>query len=96
MGVNPSSYSVGTGFLPAGKRSWLGVDHPPSSIIVEYSYTSIPVWAFMAISRVSLTFTFTSTNNYSFKNAARTCNLRDSDADVRVDLCLWYFMYLHQ
>jgi hypothetical protein len=96
VGAKPASYSVGTGFLQGVKRSSRGADHPPSSITVEYSCTSTPLWAFLVSSRVSLQFAFKSTCTYSFKNATKTCKLRDSDADMRADLFLMYFMSLHQ
>jgi len=98
LGDNSASYSVGTGFLPGVKRSRRGVDQKISCIIVEYVYiyTSTPLCAFMGCSRVSLTFTFTSTRIYSFKNNAKNCKLRVSDADMRADLFLWYFMSPHQ
>jgi len=50
---------MGTGFLPGVKRSGRGVDHPPHLapwLKKEKSYTSTPIWAFVACSRVNFTF----------------------------------------
>ena len=50
-----------TGSFPEVKRSEHGVDHPPHltpRLKKEYSYKSIPLWAFMSCSRVKFAFTF--------------------------------------
>jgi len=61
--AHPASYTMGTGSFPGGKRQGRGVDHPlhlAPRLKKEESYTSTPLWAFVACSRVKFTFfTFT-------------------------------------
>jgi hypothetical protein len=58
-GAHPASYTMGTGSFPGVQRHGRGDDHPPnlaSGLKKEYSYTSTPLWAFVACSRVTFTF----------------------------------------
>ena len=60
-GVHPTSNIMGNGWVsyPGVKRLGRGVNHPPhraSRLKKEYSYTSTPLWAFVARSRVNFTF----------------------------------------
>ena len=61
------------GLFPRGKvRPGRGVDHPPHlapKLMKEYSYTSTPLWAFVAYSRVNFTSTLGS-NLPSFSASA--------------------------
>jgi hypothetical protein len=61
-GVNPASYTKGTGSFPVVKRPGRGVDHLPSSIaevkegVELYIYSNL--WVFVTYSRVNFTFNF--------------------------------------
>ena len=60
----PTSYTMGTGSFPGGKRLRRCVVHqfhlaPRSK--KESSYARLPMWALVACSRVNFTFTFTFT-----------------------------------
>jgi hypothetical protein len=50
---HPGSYTMGTRSFQGVKRPGRGFDHPP------HLASLLPVWAFVACSRVNLTFTFT-------------------------------------
>ena len=57
--AHPASYTMCIGSFPEVKRPERGVDHPPHlapRLKKVYSYTSTPLWAFVACSRVSFTF----------------------------------------
>ena len=59
-GAHPASYTMGTGSFAGVKRPWRGVDHPPhlvSRLKKEYSLPLLPLWAFVAYSRVNFNFT---------------------------------------
>jgi len=58
-GAHPASYTMGTGSFRGVKRPGHGVDHPHlvPRLRKEYSYTSTPLWAFVACSSVNFTFT---------------------------------------
>jgi hypothetical protein len=63
-GPHIASYTMGTGSFPGVKRPECGVDHPPPSSAEVRERESrviplLPLWAFLACSRVNLTFTFT-------------------------------------
>ena len=54
--VHPASYIMGTGSFPGVKRLRRGVGHPlhlAPRLKKEYSYTSTPLWAFVACSRAA-------------------------------------------
>ena len=56
--VYPASHTVGTGYFPGVKRPGRGFDHPPHlgpRLKKKYSYTSTPLWAFVACSGVNFT-----------------------------------------
>ena len=56
-GTYPDSYTMGTGSLPGVKRPGRGVDHPPSSsaeVKDSRAIPLLPLWAFVACSRVNL------------------------------------------
>ena len=60
-GAHPASYTMGTGSFPKVKRPGRGValtTHPylAPRLKKEYRYTSTPLWAFVASSRVTFTF----------------------------------------
>jgi len=60
--AHPASYNWETESFPGEKRPGRGVDHPPHLALrlkKEYSYNSLPLWAFEASSTVKFTFTFT-------------------------------------
>jgi len=60
--AHPASYTMGTGSFPGVKRPERGVDHPPSSsaeVKERVVIPLLPLWAFVACSRVNFTFTFT-------------------------------------
>jgi hypothetical protein len=88
LAASPTSCSVSTGFLTGVTWPGCGVDHPPSSIVAQYTYTATSLWAFKACFRVSFIITFTPKRTYSSKNAAKTYNMGDSNADIRADLFL--------
>jgi len=59
-GAYPASYTMGSGSFPGGKRPGRGTDHPPHLVLrlkKEYSIPLLPLWAFVACSRVNFTFT---------------------------------------
>ena len=61
-GAHPASCTMGTGSFLGVKRTGRDVDHPTHlapRLKKEYKYTSTPLWAFVASSRVNFTFTFT-------------------------------------
>ena len=61
-GVHPASYKMGTGSFPGLKRPRVALNTHPHLVPrlkKEYSYTSTPLWAFVASSRVNFTFTLT-------------------------------------
>ena len=62
-GAHPASYTMGTGSLPGIKRAGGLVlathSHLAPRLKEEYSYTSVPLWAFVACYRVTFTFYFT-------------------------------------
>jgi hypothetical protein len=61
-GTHPASYTIGTESFPGLKRPGHGVEHPlPSSAEVKEKIVIplLPLWAFVACSRVNFTFTFT-------------------------------------
>jgi hypothetical protein len=65
-GANPASCTMGTGSFPGVKRPGRGVDHPPQSsaegkerVELYSTLPLLPLWAFMACSRVNFTFTIT-------------------------------------
>jgi len=53
--AHPASYTMGKGSFPGVKRPGRGVDH--LTLKKEYSYTSNPLWAFVACSRPNFSFT---------------------------------------
>jgi len=59
--AHPASYTMGTGSFPGVKQPRRGVDcPPPTSAEVKRNSRAIPLlplWAFMACSRVNCTFT---------------------------------------
>jgi hypothetical protein len=60
-GANSAPCKMGTGFPRRLKLPDHGVYHPPHlapRLKKEYSYTSTPLWAFIACSRVNFTCTF--------------------------------------
>jgi len=62
-GAHPASYTMGTGSFPGVKRGGWGVamtthTHLAPRLKEEWSYTSLPLWAFEACSRANFTFTF--------------------------------------
>jgi len=63
--VHPASYKMGTGSFPRVKQPVDGVDRPPPSSAEVKERTDLcrysPLWAFVACSRVSFTFTVTFT-----------------------------------
>jgi hypothetical protein len=68
-GVRPASYTMCTGSFPGVKRPGRGVDHPPHLALrlnKEYSIPLLPLWNFVACSRVNFTFTFTKTDGRTF------------------------------
>ena len=59
--AHPTSCTMGSGSFPGVQRPGRDVDHPPHLAPrskKEQSYTSTPLWAFVACSRVKFTFTF--------------------------------------
>jgi hypothetical protein len=53
----PASYTMGTGAsFPRVKRPGRGVDHPPPSSAKVKAIPLLPVWVFVARSRVNFTF----------------------------------------
>ena len=61
-GAHPASYKIGIGSLSRG-QSGRGValtthTHLASRLKKGYSYTSTPVWSFVACSRMNFTFTY--------------------------------------
>jgi len=67
-GSHPASYTMGTRSLPGVKQPGCGVDHPTHlapRLKKEYSYTSTPPRAFVACSRVNVTFTFIHSSGYT-------------------------------
>ena len=57
-GAHPASYTVGTGYFPGEKRPGRGAGHPSHlapRLKKESRYTSTPLWAFVACSRVNFT-----------------------------------------
>jgi hypothetical protein len=69
-GAHPASYTMGTGSLSRGEsgRGVALTTHPHlvPRLKKESSYTSTPLWAFVACSRVIFTFTFTASFNITF------------------------------
>ena len=58
--AHPASYTIGTGSFAGVKRPGRGVDHPPTRGWRESrGIPVLPLWAFVACSRVTFTFTFT-------------------------------------
>jgi hypothetical protein len=62
LGAHPTSYTMGTGSFPGIKRPGRGVDHPPPSSAevierVQLNIHLLPLWAVVAFSRMSFTFT---------------------------------------
>jgi hypothetical protein len=58
--AHPAAYTMGTGSFPGLKRPERGVDHPPPPtprLKKKYSCPLLPLWAFVACSRVNFTFT---------------------------------------
>jgi hypothetical protein len=58
---------MGTGSFPVVKRPGRGVDHPPPSsaeVKVRVVIPLLPLWAFMACSRVNCTFTVQALKGY--------------------------------
>ena len=71
-GAQPASCTMGTGSFPGVNRPGRGVDHPSNlapRLKKEYSYTSTPLWAFVACFRMNFAFTFT-----YFCNENTTCS----------------------
>jgi hypothetical protein len=62
--AHPASYTIGTGSFPEVKRPRRSVDYPPHiapRLKKELNYTSTPLLAFVACSRMNFTYTFTFT-----------------------------------
>jgi hypothetical protein len=57
-GAHPASYTMVTGSFTVVKPTGCGVEHPPQTS-AEVKENVFPLWAFVACSRVNLTFTFT-------------------------------------
>jgi hypothetical protein len=60
-GAHPASYTMGTRSFPGVKRLGHGIDHPPPSnakVEGRVQLHLLPLWAFLACSRVNITFTF--------------------------------------
>jgi hypothetical protein len=60
--AHPTSYTVGTGSFLGVKRPGHGFDHPLLSSAEVRESTAVPLlplWAFVACSRLNFTFTFT-------------------------------------
>jgi hypothetical protein len=58
--AHPASYTMGTGSFPGVKRPGRGIDHSPHlapRLKKEKRYTYNPLWALVACSRVTFTFT---------------------------------------
>jgi hypothetical protein len=75
-GAHPPSYSMGTGSFPGVQRPGRGVDHPPTSraeikVRVE---PLLPLWAFVACSRLNLIFTYLSSHIYLYYKGLRQNN----------------------
>jgi len=60
-GAHPTSYAMGTASFLGIKRPGRGVDHPPhlAPMLNGRAVPLLPLWAFVACSRVNVTFTFT-------------------------------------
>ena len=60
-GAHPAPYTMGTRSFLEVKWPGLGVDHPPhlASRLKSRAIHLLPLWAFVACSRVNFTFTFT-------------------------------------
>jgi len=67
---------MGTGSLPGVKRPRRGDDHPPPSR-VEVKEKILPLWGFIACSRVNITFTITLSHIHSVIWGNSSC-LHDS------------------
>ena len=60
--AHPAYCTMGTGSFPKEKRPRRGVDHPPHlAPRLKEELPLLPLWAFVACSRVTFTFTFTPT-----------------------------------
>jgi hypothetical protein len=79
-GAHPTSCTMG--LFPGVKRPGRGVDHPPpSSAEVKERVQLLPLWAFMACSRVNFTF-ITICQLYNSDQAQATLQLRGSLSDL--------------
>jgi len=56
-GAHPASYTMGTGLFPGVKRPGRGIDHP-SHPAPRLKKPLLPPWAFVACSRVNVTFIY--------------------------------------
>ena len=73
-GAHTAFYTVGTGSFPGVKRPGRGVDHPSPSRAAVIDGTAtilLPLWVFVACSRVTFNFIFTSNVTVNF--IAATC-----------------------
>ena len=73
-GSHPASYTMGPGSFPGVKRPRRGVDHPSlsSAEVKEGAIPLLPLWVFVACSRMNFTFTFTCTRLSSITLAIAT------------------------
>jgi len=77
-GAYPASYTMGTGFFLGVKRPGRGADQPPHlapRLKKQYSYTSTPLWAFVARFRVNFSTSLQRRNEKSKRlNESRPAN----------------------
>jgi len=73
-GTQPATYTMGIGSFPGVKRPRRGVDHPSlsSAEVKEGAIPLLPLWVFVACSRMNFTFTFTCTRLSSITLAIAT------------------------
>ena len=57
-GSHLASYTIDTGSFPGVKRPGRDVDHPPAPRAEFKCVELLPLWAFVACSKVKFTFTF--------------------------------------
>ena len=90
-GAHPASYMIGKGSFPGVKRPGHGVDHPPhlaSRLKKTRSITLLPLWVFVACSRVRFKGTICLRENVYLRILGRSRNqwprgLRRGSAAVR-------------